>query len=370
MNATVFLILGIAFLVAGADFLVRGASNLAAMAKISPLAIGLTVVAFGTSAPELAVSLHATFNNQAELAVGNVVGSNICNVLLILGASALVSPLVVAQQLVRLDVPIMIGVSGLVFFFGLDGSISTSDGIILVIGGLTYTIFLLYQSRCESNPEVQDEYAQEYGPRDFVWSQAGIESIAFLGGMAFLVLGSQMLVRGAITIAEALEVNPLIIGLTVVALGTSLPELATSMVASFRGERDIAVGNVVGSNIFNILVVLGATSALSPDGITIAPSVLAFDIPVMIGVAIMCFPICFNDNLVSRREGLLLLVYYVAYTLYLVMRTTDHDSTVLFGSALKYIIVPLTILGLTLITLRSRLSSSKSKELSGKQIGK
>ncbi|MEM9980696.1 MAG: sodium:calcium antiporter, partial [Cyanobacteria bacterium P01_D01_bin.2] len=160
-----------------------------------------------------------------------------------------------------------------------------------------------------------------------------------------------------------------IIGLTVVALGTSLPELATSMVASFRGERDIAVGNVVGSNIFNILVVLGATSALSPDGITIAPSVLAFDIPVMIGVAIMCFPICFNDNLVSRREGLLLLVYYVAYTLYLVMRTTDHDSTVLFGSALKYIIVPLTILGLTLIMLRSRLNSSKSKQLSDKQIG-
>ncbi|MEM9979415.1 MAG: calcium/sodium antiporter, partial [Cyanobacteria bacterium P01_D01_bin.2] len=238
MNATVFLILGIAFLVVGADFLVRGASNLAAMAKISPLAIGLTVVAFGTSAPELAVSLHATFNNQAELAVGNVVGSNICNVLLILGASALVSPLVVAQQLVRLDVPIMIGVSGLVFFFGIDGSISTSDGVILVIGGLTYTIFLLYQSRCESNPEVQNEYAQEYGPRDFGWSQAGIEFMAFLGGMAFLILGSQMLVRGAVTIAEALEVNPLIIGLTVVALGTSLPELATSMVASFRGERD------------------------------------------------------------------------------------------------------------------------------------
>ncbi len=177
------------------------------------------------------------------------------------------------------------------------------------------------------------------------------------------MLGSQLLVKGAVTIAEAMEINPLIIGLTIVALGTSLPELATSIVASLRGERDIAVGNVVGSNIFNILVVLGATSALSPGGIVIDPSVLAFDIPVMIGVAVICFPICLNDNLVSRWEGGMLLVYYLAYTLYLVMKTTEHDSTVMFGAALKFVIVPLTILGLTAITLRSRLSSPKSKGL-------
>ncbi|MEM9264953.1 MAG: calcium/sodium antiporter [Cyanobacteria bacterium P01_F01_bin.13] len=363
MTATAFLIVGIVVLVVGADFLVRGASNLAAMASISPLVIGLTVVAFGTSAPELAVSLHATFNDQAQLAVGNVVGSNICNVLLILGASALVAPLVVAQQLVRLDVPIMIGVSALVFLFSLDGHIGTSDGVVLFLGGVGYTFFLLYQSRREKNPEVQSEYAQEYGPRDFSWSQVSVEVLAFLGGMAFLVLGSRLLVKGAVTIAMALGVNPLIIGLTIVALGTSLPELATSIVASFRGERDIAVGNVVGSNIFNILVVLGITSALSPSGITIDPSVLAFDIPVMIGVAIMCFPICFNDNLVSRWEGLMLLIYYLAYTLYLVMKSTEHDSTVMFGSALKYVIVPLTILGLTAITLRSRFGRPRSKGL-------
>ncbi len=354
MTATVFLILGIVFLVGGADFLVRGASNLAAMVRISPLVIGLTVVAFGTSAPELAVSLNAALNDQANLAVGNVVGSNICNVLLILGASAVVAPLVVAQQLVRLDVPIMIGVSGLLFFFGLDGKINSSDGVVLVLGGVGYTLFLLYQSRRETNPDVQNEYEQEYGAQEFSWRQVGIEGIAFLGGMACLVIGSKLLVRGAVSIANALEINPLIIGLTVVALGTSLPELATSMVATFRGERDIAVGNVVGSNIFNILVVLGVTSALAPGGIQIEPSVMAFDIPVMIGVAIMCFPICFNDNLVSRWEGMLLLVYYLAYTLYLVMKTTEHDNTVMFGAALMYVIVPMTILGLTMITLRSR----------------
>ncbi|MEM6252252.1 MAG: calcium/sodium antiporter [Cyanobacteria bacterium P01_D01_bin.156] len=362
MTATVLLILGIAFLVGGADFLVRGASNLASMVRISPLVIGLTVVAFGTSAPELAVSLNAALNNQASLAVGNVVGSNICNVLLILGASAVVAPLVVAQQLIRLDVPIMIGVSGLLFFFGLDGRINSSDGIVLVLGGVGYTLFLLYQSRRETNPEVQSEYEQEYGSKEFSWSQVGVECAAFLGGMACLVVGSRLLVRGAVSIADAFDVNPLIVGLTVVALGTSLPELATSMVATFRGERDIAVGNVVGSNIFNILVVLGVTSTLSPGGVLIEPSVMAFDIPVMIGVAIMCFPICFNDNLVSRWEGLLLLVYYLAYTLYLVMKTTEHDNTVMFGAALMYVIVPMTILGLTMITLRSRFGSAKLRK--------
>ncbi|MEM9805811.1 MAG: calcium/sodium antiporter [Cyanobacteria bacterium P01_D01_bin.56] len=363
MTATVFLILGIVFLVGGADFLVRGASNLAAMMRISPLVIGLTVVAFGTSAPELAVSLNAALNDQANLAVGNVVGSNICNVLLILGASAVVAPLVVAQQLVRLDVPIMIGVSGLLFFFGLDGKIDSSDGIVLVLGGVSYTVFLLYQSRRETNPDVQNEYEQEYGFKEFSWRQVSIEGIAFLGGMACLIIGSRLLVQGAVSIANALEINPLIIGLTVVALGTSLPELATSMVATFRGERDIAVGNVVGSNIFNILVVLGVTSALAPaGGIQMEPSVMAFDIPVMIGVAIMCFPICFNDNLVSRWEGMLLLIYYLAYTLYLVMKTTEHDNTVMFGAALMYVIVPMTILGLTMITLRSRFGSAKLKK--------
>ncbi|MEO0866897.1 MAG: calcium/sodium antiporter [Cyanobacteria bacterium J06642_11] len=362
MTATVFLILGIVFLVGGADFLVRGASNLAAMARISPLVIGLTVVAFGTSAPELAVSLNAALNDQANLAVGNVVGSNICNVLLILGASAVVAPLVVAQQLIRLDVPIMIGVSALLFFFGLDGRINSSDGIVLVLGGVGYTVFLLIQSRRETNPDVQNEYEQEYGSQEFSWQKVGIECVAFLGGMACLIIGSRLLVQGAVSIANALEINPLIIGLTVVALGTSLPELATSMVATFRGERDIAVGNVVGSNIFNILVVLGVTSALAPGGIQMEPSVMAFDIPVMIGVAIMCFPICFNDNLVSRWEGLLLLVYYLAYTLYLVMKTTEHDNTVMFGAALMYVIVPMTILGLTMITLRSRLGAAKLRK--------
>ncbi|MEA5463370.1 calcium/sodium antiporter [Leptothoe sp. PORK10 BA2] len=361
MIATIYIILGIVLLVVGADFLVKGASNLAAMARVSPLVIGLTVVAFGTSAPELSVSLHSALNNQADLALGNVVGSNICNVLLILGVSAMVAPLMVAQQLLRLDIPIMIGVSGLVFFFGIDGSLGVSDGIILFLGGVVYTLFLVYQSRRETNPEVQSEYAQEYGPKQFAWNKLGIDLLAVVGGLVLLVVGSQLLVNGAISIAEALGISSLIIGLTVVAVGTSLPEFATSVMASIRGERDIAVGNVVGSNIFNILVVLGASSALSPDGIAIAPSLMTFDIPVMIAVAIICFPICFHNNLISRWKGLLLLAYYVAYTLYLVLATTQHDSTVMFGSTFKFVIVPLTILGLAALMLRSHFKTSKSK---------
>jgi cation:H+ antiporter len=354
ITAVGLLSLGVILLVLGAECLVRGASRIAAMIGISPLVIGLTVVAFGTSAPELAVSIQAALNGQADIALGNVVGSNICNILLILGLSALITPLVVAQQLVRLDVPIMIGVSGLVLFFGLDGYINPSDGTILFIGGITYTFFLLYQSRREKDPAVQDEYSQEYGPQPFSWQKLGVHLGLLIAGLVILVMGSRLLVQSATEIATELGASPLVVGLTIVAVGTSLPELATSMVASFRGERDIAVGNVVGSNIFNLLVVLGATSALSPEGIHISSAAMAFDIPVMVAVAIMCFPIFFSGNLVSRWEGGLLLAYYLAYTLYLILDTTNHDGTKAYEITLKFVIVPLTILALSLMTWQSR----------------
>ncbi|MEO0456242.1 MAG: calcium/sodium antiporter [Cyanobacteria bacterium P01_A01_bin.114] len=354
ITAVTLVVLGVVLLVVGAECLVRGASRFASMLGVSPLIIGLTIVAFGTSAPELAVSIRAAFGGQADLALGNVVGSNICNVLLILGASSLVAPLVVAQQLVRLDVPIMIGVSGLMLLFGLDGMISSSDGVILFVGGVVYTLFLLVQSRREKDQGVQDEYAQEYGPRPYSWRQAVINICLSIVGVIVLVFGSQLLVKGAVDIATAMGASALVIGLTIVAIGTSLPELATSMVASFRGERDIAVGNVVGSNIFNILVVLGATSAISPDGIQISSAALSFDIPVMVAVSVMCFPIFFSGNLVSRGEGALLLSYYVAYTLYLFLDVTNHGSSQTLGSVLKFVIVPLTAIALSLMTWQSQ----------------
>ncbi|MEL7330117.1 MAG: calcium/sodium antiporter [Cyanobacteria bacterium J06559_1] len=346
----VMLVVGFVLLVGGAEILIKGASKLAATVGVSPLVIGLTVVAFGTSAPELAVSLNASLNGQADISLGNVVGSNICNVLLILGTSAVIAPLVVAQQLVRLDVPIMIGVSGLVMLFGLDGTIGRSDGVILFIGGLLYTVFLLYQSRQETDQGIQDEYAK-FGERSLSLKETGLNAALFAGGAVLLVSGSQMLVTSAVTIATALGASELIIGLTIIAFGTSLPELATSVMASFRGERDLAVGNVIGSNIFNILVVLGLTSAVSETGIGISASARAFDIPIMIAVAVMCLPIFFTDNEVSRREGLLLLAYYALYIGYLVINATNPNS--LWAGWIGLVVVPLTLLMLCLLSWRT-----------------
>lgn len=340
------LVFGLVLLVGGAEALVKSASNLAATAGISPLVIGLTVVAFGTSAPELVVSLQAGLSNQPDIALGNVVGSNICNVLLILGLSALIMPLVVAQQLIRLDVPIMIGASGLVMLFGWDGRIGRSDGIVLFLGGIGYTLFLLYQSRLEKNPIVQDEYAQ-FGTRSLSLKEAGLNGALLLGGLAMLIGGSHLLINSAVTIATLLGASQLIIGLTVVAIGTSLPELATSVTASLRGESDIAVGNVVGSNIFNILVVLGLSSAVSPAGIAVSPAAISFDIPIMLAVAVLCLPICFTGNKISRKEGGLLLAYYLLYAGYLAANATNPDS--ILSDWIGMVIVLLTLLALALL---------------------
>ncbi|MEO1620037.1 MAG: calcium/sodium antiporter [Cyanobacteria bacterium J06632_3] len=356
----VSLLVGLVLLVGGAEFLIKGASKLAATIGVSPLVIGLTVVAFGTSAPELAVSLNASLHGQADISLGNVVGSNICNVLLILGVSSLIAPLVVAQQLVRLDVPIMIGVSALLMMFGLDGQLHRSDGVVLFLGGLAYTVFLLYQSRKEEDQNVLDEYAN-FGTRSLSSKETVWNVVMFAGGSLTLVLGSQMLVNSAVAIAEFFGASSLIIGLTVIALGTSLPELATSVMASVRGERDIAVGNVIGSNIFNILVVLGLTSAVSTTGINVSPSAMTFDIPVMLAVAVMCLPIFFTGNEVSRREGVLLLAYYLLYIGYLVTHATDPYAP--WAGLFSVVVVPLTILMLVRLSWRTWQTMQQKREL-------
>ncbi len=348
------LIAGLILLVIGAEILVRGASNLAAIAGISPLVIGLTIVAYGTSSPEMAVSILSSYSGQADIAVGNVVGSNIFNVLLILGLSAVVAPLVVAQQLIRLDVPIMIGVSFLMLLFGLDGRIGRSDGVVLFAGAIAYTLFLIYQSRKENNAEVQQEYEQFAAktngrPMPLIWL---INLGYIVGGLALLVLGSRWLVESATTIARAIGVSELVIGLTIVAAGTSLPELATSVIASFKGERDIAVGNVVGSNIFNILAVLGLSAVVSPAGLSVSEAVLRFDGLVMLAVAIACLPIFFTGNLITRWEGFVFIAYYIAYTLYLILDSTRHDILPLFSQVMFLFVLPLTALTIAIVTLR------------------
>jgi cation:H+ antiporter len=352
-------VIGLIFLIIGAEALVRGASRLAANFGVSPLVIGLTVVAFGTSSPELAVSIKSALSNQASIALGNVVGSNIFNVLFILGISALIVPLVVAQQLVRFDVPLMIILSVVVLIFALDQNISRTDGLILVLGLVAYVWFLIYQSRKESK-EVREEYNKEFGNE----KHAGISWVKNIGlvvsGLALLVLGSRWLVDSAVSFAQFLGVSELVVGLTIVAAGTSLPEVVTSVIAAIRGERDIAVGNVVGSNIFNIMGVLGVAGLVAPAGIEVSPAVIGFDIPVMIAVALACLPIFFTGGVISRLEGGLLLGYYVAYTLYLVLATSQHDALAGVSVVMLYFVIPLTAVTMIVIALREIRSRRKN----------
>ena len=257
------LALGLALLTVGAEALIRGASGIAGRLGISPLIIGLTVVAFGTSAPELAVSVAAAWSGQPDIVIGNVVGSNVFNVLLVLGLSALITPLAIHSQLIRVDVPLMIGASILTLLFALDGRIGRVDGAVLFVGIIAYIAFQVRQGRRERLAAERREPA----PIPLGW---WADALLVLIGLTVLVLGSRFLVTSAVEIARSLGVSELVIGLTIVAAGTSLPEVATSVVASLRGQRDIAVGNVVGSNVFNLLSVLGLASLVSPNGIAVA----------------------------------------------------------------------------------------------------
>jgi cation:H+ antiporter len=347
------LIVGGVFLVCGAEFLVRGASNLARTLGLSPLVIGLTVVAYGTSMPETAVSVSSAFKGSSEIAVANVLGSNICNVLLILGVSALITPLVVSQQLVRLDAPIMVAITVLAYILCADGMLGLWDGMLLFLGSLGYTIFVVRKSRREMRleNEVRNAAGELESPAE---PPSLVKNLAFIAlGLVLLVLGSGWFIEGAIEIARILGVSELVIGLTIVALGTSLPEVATSIMASIRGERDIAVGNVVGSNIFNILCVLGLTGIVAPHGITIPPAALSFDFPVTLAVAVACLPIFFTGYLIARWEGLVFLGYYVAYTAYLFLAATEHDSLAAFSATMVWFVMPITVVTLAVVTFRS-----------------
>lgn len=354
MAVALYLVGGMIALTFGAEVLVRGASRLAAMVRISPLTIGLTVVAFGTSAPELAVSVQSAFTGQADLAVGNVVGSNVLNVLLILGVSALIIPLVVSQQLVRFDVPLMIVLSAAVYLLGFDGLLGRLDGLLLTAGLITYVVWSIQQSRKE-RPEIVHEY-EEGLPIHNVSPTLGavlMQLVSVVGGLALLILGSRWFVGGAVILARGLGISELIIGLTIVAVGTSLPEVATSILAAIRGERDIAVGNVVGSNIFNILAVLGLSGIVAPTGVAISPAAMSFDIPVMIAVAVACLPIFFTGYRISRWEGALFLGYYIAYTMYLILGATEHDSLPLFSHVMALYVIPLTVITLIVVSYRA-----------------
>jgi cation:H+ antiporter len=350
------LLAGLALLVLGGEVLVRGGSGLGRAVGLSPLVIGLTVVAACTSAPEMAVTVSASLGGNPDVAVGNVVGSNIFNVLVILGLSALAAPLVVRSRVVRADVPVMIGLTVLLLLVALDGAVSRLDGSVLVVGLVLYTVWLVRASRREERAAAA---AQPEGATATMPSTRGRTLLLSLTqvavGVALLVVGARWMVDGAVTVAEATGVSDLVIGLTIVAAGTSLPELATSVVAALRGERDIAVGNVVGSNIFNIGAVLGVASLVSGDGVPVAASAVTFDIPVALGVAVALLPLAFTGFVLRRWEGLLLAGYYAAYVTYLLLDADGHDALPAFSTTMVLFVLPATALGLgTLAALEVR----------------
>lgn len=345
-------ILGLVALVAGAELLVRGASKLALTFGISPLVVGLTVVAFGTSAPEMAVSVQSAWSGQVDIALGNVVGSNIFNVLFILGASALIVPLVVHQQIIRQEVPVMIGASLLLWAMAANGGISRWEGLLLGSLIVGYTIVIIRQSRRET-AAIKAEYDEAFDGGAKSWdAHWGVQILLILAGLALLVLGSNWLVDAAVAFAKYLGVSELVIGLTIVAAGTSLPEVATSILAAIRGERDIAVGNVVGSNIFNILAVLGISASVAPGDLAVAPAMLAFDIPVMVAVAVACLPVFFSGSAILRWEGSMFLALYVAYTLYLILYATGHDALQDYSAVMGAFVLPLLAVTLLILAVR------------------
>lgn len=336
-------IAGFVVLVYGADWLVDGASRLALRFGVSALVIGLTVVAFGTSAPELAVSVTSALSGEADLAVGNVVGSNIANILLILGVSACIAPLAVHQQLIRLDVPIMLGASVLFYVLAVDGELGLWDSLLLAGSIVAYVIFLIRESRSGRNlvaPDFEADLSDE--ARDL--GSSGKNLALIVVGLVALVAGSRLLVTGAVAIAQGLGVSELVIGLTVLAIGTSLPELATAVVAVRRGQRDIAVGNVVGSNIFNLLSVLGFTGIAALGNVPVAADALRVDIPVMLAVSMACLPIFRSGFVVSRQNGALFLLGYILYLAYLAMVATGASQMAIFQSLVLELLLPALVI--------------------------
>ncbi len=306
----------------------------------------------------MAVSVQSTLNGQTDIAVGNVVGSNIFNVLFILGISALISPLVVNSQLIRIDVPLMIAASVVMLVLSLDGNVGRLEGIGLFLGIVCYTVWTILKSPQESG-EIKKEFAEEYGPEkapkptESAFRKYGLQVLFIIGGLVLLTFGARGLVEGAVTIARLAGMSELLIGLTIVAAGTSLPEVATSILATIRGERDIAVGNVVGSNIFNILCVLGLSAAVVPGGVAVSETAMKLDIPVMLAVAVACLPIFFTGHLIARWEGGLFLGYYLAYTGYLVLGATVPSLSRTFGHVLLGFVIPLTVITLAIGAVRS-----------------
>lgn len=321
MLALGLFLLGLAVLIVGSELLVRGGSRIAAMLGISPIVVGLTVVSIGTSFPELAVGIEAAIQGNGAIAVGNIAGTNIVNLLLILGLVAVLRPLKFELTTLRLDLPSMVIAALTLLFMGFDLQLSRAEGIIMVLLAIGYTALVVKSARVQS-AAVRREFSQEFaapprpraGRREF-WTNL----MALLGGIIIIVVGADWLVDGAVQLARLIGASDAFIGLTVVAIGTSAPELVTAIVATVRGERNIAIGNLIGSSTYNILLILGITALVPSGGIPVSPSLAFIDIPVMVAVVVACVPLFLTRRGINRIEGSVMIAAYVVYLVYLLV---------------------------------------------------
>lgn len=318
MTGVLQFLTGLALLILGAEAIVRGASKLARALGVKPLVLGLTVVAVGTSTPELAVGITASLQGSGSLAVGNIAGTNIFNILFILGLSALLKPLPLPLQLLRLELPVTLAAAGLMTALAWDGHLDRADGAILFGASALYVIALVRLSA----GEIAHAGAPAPGQGGEACGTRLNHGLILAAGMALSVLGAHWLVEGAVSLARNLGVSEAMIGLTIVAVGTSSPELVTTIVATLRQERDVAVGNLIGSSIFNILVILGLTCLVAPAGVPVESQLLWVDIPLMSGVMLACVPVFITGKCVSRLEGGLFMAIYLAYIVSLVLLRT------------------------------------------------
>jgi cation:H+ antiporter len=368
------MVLGMVLLVSGGELLVRGATALARRMGLSVLVIGLTVVSFATSAPELTVTVSSVLAGEPGLALGNVVGSNIANVLLVLGLTALLAPLAVTQHLLRFDLPLLLVVSTVLLLVSLDGRVSGLDGMILFAAVLVHGVLtVLIGRRDAAVPSDTKDPSRDQPRADRVLEEtpgsratAGVPIVLVVVGVGLLVAGATVLVEGAVNVASALGVSGLVVVLTVVALGTSLPELTTSVIAVRQGQRDLAVGNVVGSCLLNLGLVLGVPAMLFAGGLPVPAAAVALDIPVMLAAVVALLPIAFTGFAVARWEGGLFLVLYLVHTGYVLLAAAEHDALEGFTSVMVFFVLPLLVMTLVAVSAHVLGRRSGHRQLDGR----
>jgi cation:H+ antiporter len=319
MGSGLRILAGLAGLLVGAELLVRGATALAARLGIRPMVIGLTVVSLGTSLPELAIGIDAARQGSPGLAVGNIVGANLVNILFILGLSALLRPITFERPTLRFDLPAMCAASLALWLLTLDGTLARGDGIALGLVGVVYTAGIVWTSRQEPQAVPAGQASEPVPAPAGGRGRPMLQVLALVAGMAIIIVGAELLVDGSIEVARSLEVSEAIIGLTVVAIGTTAPELVTTLVSTVRGDRDIAIGNLLGSSVYNIAVILGITILVAPSALEIPPEVVAADLLFLAVVAVLAVPVLLSGQRMTRPEGGAFVAAYVGYLLWLIL---------------------------------------------------